>query len=452
MRPHRIWLDLASKVDRHSAQARAARRKRKLFRALLRQLRNKLPELYSGDKHVSLSKEQIEAFREHLRHEVPGHVFKSQNNLFVRGLERGRQELSWDVYIPSPVTFSTRERPSFTRNDMFLFHRFRVIEEAFLTSLERELPDDQDVLHGYLAFSASAFGGLLEHRGLEAWLCNPLHNLVYDKGLAWVELNFDSNDGSSKHRRWFIDPLTLMILCRIHAKLTTKSKEQGFELLETRKQAADLNTCLRKLWGHLGLSKCSKPSSPSEFLRMAAMRIAIYSSPFLADYALGKIRAASISPEAWIRVRTGKAVPVLAKTDDVGKEIRGTFAEISKQGSNASSLGPSLRSEIFDAIHPKEYREARKAFTTTESKKRLRSFIDRSQGKLTMVGWLLCQWALFMMSHRKGRRKRSRIAPSTVRTYLACITKPIDILVGNDNLLEYTELEFYTCYTNVIEN
>jgi len=442
MRPHSIWLDLIPKLNRHSPRSKSAQRKRKLLRSLLRKLKETHPELYGGVRHATLTKEMAEAFCSQLRQDAPGHVFKYQNNVFIRGLERGKKELNWNVYIPPIVSSSTRDRPNFTQESMRMLRRFRDIEKVFLASLERELPNDKAVLYGYLTFSACAFGGLLERRWLISWLRDPMSGLVYEDGLAWVELYIESENIAFEHRRWFIDPLTLMILCRIHPKLTDNHGGNG-KIYEVR-QESSLGTYLERLWRHLDLSKDTKPATFSEFLRMAYTRIAIYSRPFLAEYAVGKIKGTSVPPEAWMRLRTSKCVRVPVSMDDDNEEIHKRFSETPSLRSKVITMGPSLRSEIFDIIHPKECRESRKRITTTESKKNLQDFIDRFQSRLTMLGWLLCQWAIFMMTHKKGKRKRSRIAPSTVRTYLACIAKSLDILIGSDNFLEYTEREFYS--------
>lgn len=447
-RPHEIWRSLAPRPDKRSLGSRPAQRKRKQLLVLLKTLKEDHPNIYAGIAGVTLSKVEAERFCEKLRIDTPGHVYKQRRNLFVLGLEKGVKQLGWDLYIPAPVSSYRRETPYFTRNTMFSLSRLREIEKCVIESLDNPIPENKSISLGYLIFTATVYGGLINRDWLIAWTRNPFDGLVYDEPIAWIELyrsitgkkGRSSDQVQALHKRWFVDPLTLLLLGRLHDQIIRANYERS-----------DPWTHLRTLMDHLDIPDHIRPKSLAEFLRIAHIRVALHSKPYLADYGAGKLKSASLPPEIWARIRTGKPVPIPDQLPDTEAETIPSLQKKLRPKSFHGSMTPALWRNLYEAIFPKESRQKEKRTSSGQSKANLNRFLDIYGDQLSPLAWLIAQWAISLLTYKRGIRKGSKIAASSVHSYVTTIAKPLHIHVADNDLRGFSEAEFYELYRDVIE-
>jgi len=447
-RPHDIWRHLVPRPNKMSPKSKPAQRKRQQLLVMLKMLKDALPDIYQGKPNVCLSKVEAEAFCEQLRLNVAGYIYKQRRNFFILGLERGEKLLGWGVYIPAPITTASREPPFFTRDAMASLIKLRDIEHTFLKSLDNPIPENKSIMLGYLIFSAAVYGGLLNRNWLIAWIRNPVKGLIYEEPIAWIDLyrdmtgNNQQEDAQTKmlHRRWFLDPLTLLLVSKLRDQITFDSYKRS-----------DPRVNLRSLMDHLNIPERIRPRTLNGFLTLAHTRIALYSKTYLADYGAGVIKSASLPVNVWGRVRTGKPVPTKASVPS----IEPVYFPIDKKSKNSIHVTGRMtaphRKKLYEAIFPKNSRQKRKRISSTQSKNNILKFLDIYGNELSPVGWLLAQWAVNLLTYKRGIRKGSKIAASSVHSYVTTITKPLHIHVSNDNITEYSETEFYEVYRDVIE-
>jgi len=447
-RPHDIWRNLVPRPNKTSSKSKPARRKRKHLLVMLKMLKEAHPEIYQGKPNTCLTKVESEAFCEQLRLNVAGYIYKQRRNFFILGLERGEEVLGWDVYIPAPITTVSREPPLFTRDTMTSLHKLRDIEHDFLKSLDNPIPKNSSIMLGYLVFSAAVYGGFLNSKWLIVWIRNPVKGLVYEKPIAWVDLYRDmigkgqqeTDQTKMIHRRWFLDPLTLLLVSKLRDQITFDSYKRS-----------DPRVHLQSLMDHLNIPEGVRPKTLARFLALAHTKTALYSKTYLADYGAGVIKSASLPKEVWARVRTGKPLPIKASIPS----SEPTYFPMDKKNKKAISVTGRMtypfRKKLYEAIFPKESRQKNKRISSAQSKNNILKFLDIYGNDLSPVGWLLAEWAVNLLTYKRGIRKGSKIAASSVHSYITTITKPLHIHVSNDNITEYSETEFYEVYRDVIE-
>lgn len=414
---------------------------------MLNALKEDHPDIYAGVKSATLTRDDAEKFCEKLRVNTPGHVYKQRRNLFVLGLEKGAKELGWDVHIPAPIGTYKRETPYFTRNAMFSLARFREFESRFLESLKRPVPEMHHIAFGYIAFSATVYGGLINRDWLIAWMKDPFNGLVYDHPIVWVEMyrsltgkqKDPSDQGMAIHKRWFPDPLTLLLMGKLHGLIA-----------QAHYKRSDPWQYLLALMEHLEIPIPIRPKSLAEFLEVAHTRVALYSKTYLADYAAGKLKSASVSPEVWARIRSGKSLPIKSKASYIEAEHLRIQKKLSIPVS-AVAMTPAIWGKLYEAIFPKESRSKAKRTSSAESKQNIYEFLDQHGYQLSTLGWLLAQWSINLLSYKRGVRKGSKIAASSVHTYVTTIAKPLHIHLGDADIRGLSESEFYELYRDAIE-
>jgi len=447
-RPHEVWRRIVPRPNKMNPNSKPAQRKRKQLLVMLKLLNDAHPDIYQGKPGASLSKAESEAFCEKLRLNVPGYIYKQRRNFFIFGLERGEKTLKWDVYIPAPITTASRETPFFTRDAMISLNKLRDIEQAFLKSLDNPIPENKSIILGYLIFSAAVYGGLLNRNWLITWISKPVKGLIYEEPIAWVDLYRNMNEKNPQesdqakmlHRRWFLDPLTLLLVCRLRDQIKLVSYKRS-----------DPRVHLQSLMEHLGIPDKTRPKTLDMFLDLAHTKTALYAKTYLADYGSGKIKSASIPANVWARVRTGKSVPISVCTPSIEQAYFPIDKTTKKTIHVTGRMTAPIRKMLYEAIFPKQSRQKKKRITSAQSKNNILKFLDIYGSELSPVGWLLAQWAINLLKHKRGIRKGSKMAASSVHSYITTITKPLHIHVSNDNITEYSETEFYEVYRDVIE-
>jgi len=447
-RPHNLWRSLVPRPNKMSAKSKPAQRKRKQLLIMLKILKDAYPDIYQGKPSATLSKEEAEEFCEQLRLNMPGYIYKQRRNFFILGLERGQDTLKWDVYIPAPITTASREPPFFTHNAMISLNKLRDIERVFLKSLDSPIPENKSVILGYLIFSAAVYGGLLNRHWLIAWIKKPIEGLIYEEPIAWVDLYRDMTGKGQQeydktrmlHRRWFLDPLTLLLVCKFKDQITFGSYKRS-----------DPRIHLKSLMDHLNIPNDIRPKSLAGFLSLAHTKIAMYSKTYLADYGSGAIKSASIPADIWARVRTGRPAPISARTPNIEQPYFPIDKTTKQTIHGRGKMTASVRKMLYEAIFPKKSRDKKERISSAQSKNNILKFLDIYGSDLSPIGWLLAQWAVNLLTYKRGVRKGSKMAASSVLSYITTITKPLHIHVLNDNITEYLELEFYEVYRDVIE-
>lgn len=414
---------------------------------MLKWLNEDHPDLYAGVIGAILTRDDAEAFCEKLRINMPAHVYRQRRNLFVLGLEKGAKELDWNVHIPAPIGTYKREAPYFTRSAMFSLVRLREIENRFLESLNRPIPEIHHVVLGYIVFSAAMYGGLIDRYWLIAWLKDPFYGLVYDHHIAWVELyrsltgkqNDSDVQGRRLHRRWFPDPLTLLLMGKLQRFIT-----------QAQYKRTNPWQYLLALMEHLEIPGPTRPKSLAEFLGVAHTRVALHSKTYLADYAASKLKSASLPPEIWARLRSGKSLPIKAEASYFEAEQSRLVKQLSIPV-NKVSMTPSMWRKLYEAIYPNVSRSKAKRSSSAESKKNIQEFLDQYGVQLNPIGWLLAEWAKHLLSYKPGNRKGSKIAASSVYQYITTIAKPLSAHLGDEDIRGLSESEFYELYRDAIE-
>ena len=127
------------------------------------------PELLSGQRGVTLSREEVSRFTAELQRLLSSYSYKTAAQFLAIGFEKGTESLGWRVPMPAVPVAIAREPSTISPENFRGLGRLRKLERKFLESLEREPDGRPDVRLGQLLFSAIVFGGLLSKSCLEPW-------------------------------------------------------------------------------------------------------------------------------------------------------------------------------------------------------------------------------------------------------------------------------------------
>ena len=110
--PANLWLELLPKNEDPDKPANM--RRHDYCRKVLDLLAEKHHDLYAGKVGAVLTESEAQALVDTLKSKTPGHVFKHRISYLNSGLQKGVQELNWNVSIPQPPLVIPRDKPRFT--------------------------------------------------------------------------------------------------------------------------------------------------------------------------------------------------------------------------------------------------------------------------------------------------------------------------------------------------
>lgn len=461
--------DRGAKLLESFRQGRQAAR-----RQVLALLGERHPELLSGQRGVTLSREEVSQFTAELQRVLPSYSYKTAVQFLALGFEKGSAYLGWRVPMPAvPVVFA-REPSGISPANFRGLSRLRKLERKFLKSLEREPDGSPDVRLGQLLFSAIVFGGLLSKSCLEPWWealrKRDLH--VNDKGLC---LNMAAeafsgpvptktarkrralrgvhHEGTTPAtvqkpvlvcRRWFADPLTEILVMRW---LAYSDREQLLAI-----PSASPSRCLEAFIETLDVGRAAAFASTTSFLTWAATRARLVIPPYLVEYAACRTASVSVSGATWARIRLGKAVPVdeKSKVEGVVSEGRDTQAH-ANQGPFHLEQQPELLREILHILR----RPGQRPETSSEKCRRaLNEVLEAKGAMLAPVLYYLVSWGLYLLLRPPPNEQRrfhvKRLNPASVSRYFAAVAWPLLESASAGDIVELTADEIEELYRDII--
>nr|WP_320050511.1 hypothetical protein [uncultured Desulfuromonas sp.] len=247
------------------------------------------PGMLKASPNQTLSLEESTLFCLALADKVSTHEFLQSLSVFIDLLYFGRDNLDWEVFIPSHPALTRREKNRFIAGD-FAVDQANAAARLLIDDLKNPIPATLLQRYGQILLSAVLFGGLTspgDHYHFLSALTDMSHLAT---GTLVVPLE--------KHL-WFADPITQGLLLRWH-----KSHQQDHQFV-----AETLYTD-RAIQAYLASHNFSFSISVAALRKQCTQRLSLRLPPVLIDYASGKNISYSLPQPTWHRLYSGQALAI----------------------------------------------------------------------------------------------------------------------------------------------
>jgi len=460
-----FWNELLPKSE---DRTKPAGHRRFYCQKVLNLLAKRHPDLYSGKRGATLSAEEASELVEVLKKSSPGHILKHRLSFLASGLERGTQELGWDVAIPQPPVVIPRDKPRFTSEDFQDLPILYEVQSLFLANLNNEAPDTPSARMGQLLLSAILFGGLVQKRWLTPCI-EALSSPHCQGSKLWLDMIFTSEhvDREKKasrkkfaknrnpkikptweiHRRWFADPLTQILIIR------------WFERFPDDRNPVHRPSPLLAIRHYLERILPQPARIDDEMitglLAVAATRLGITVSPFLTAFAEGRVKSVSLPAAVWERILTGKRV-IGTDPPEPTDDSQPLDEMLSLQSPNevaSPTVQDQLLRKLLGEILPKK---PNKKLIPSEVRTELETFFKENHNRMCSTLACLIHWGINLLTHYNRQelprsRKKLALRVTSVRTYLETIGKKFISVVRCSDLLTLESDELHDIYSEIVE-
>lgn len=456
--------------DRPSGGAELREYQRRLpiqaaHRYVLAVVKELAPTLFAGLPGATLSKDDLGRLLAAIAKDADGLQLRQRHNFLVKGLSKGRKTLNWDVDVPAYMSLARRDPSPFTPEQFQYLHALRKIEKRFLTALvdprfyhndneyltrvriaDDRAPYDLRQLHaGQLLFSAVLKGALIDRRWLAPLMVAIEAGPCIDGGHLWFELRrLTSQDDpdSFELKRWIPDPLTTGLLFGFY-------KRHGSAWPRVQDAHVSPSVLITRFLTAIGLSQAQRPKV--EQLRQLLWAVATYHRlhmhGYLVDYAQGRNVSLSLPTQAWLRFRWSHTRRLCGPVDGVVENqsvsVRRPRAETGREPPHYKDQREQLR-DLQEIVQKVKNSKNQKVGAVTKA---LDKYIS-DKATHTPILVLLAEWLCDMM--RSKRVTGTKIKPSSARTYLSAIGKPMVDYGADMDILGLCSDDFGQYYKKVL--
>lgn len=399
------------------------------------------PELYWGVSGTTLAIENVLNLSQQLK-AVAKYPRKELFNFLARGIELGNRKRIWDVPL-SPFFHSINREKNLLRPKNF--HpklQANALSSAFVKSLENPLPESSNAQFGQILLSAILFGGLLDSKWLAPFLSALNRKDCFQHNdLLWLEMKRSTkvnDESTSQRRRWIADPLTQLLIYRFFNQ----------QLLSPNRIPPSPWKTVSAYLKLLGRFRIDLPSTLTELRRWSLARQLTRFPASLIDYAWGNLPATSLPAGPWLRILTGKAIPIERPQVVQQKGMKPRAPKIHEPDASTSreqlELFHKLQRELKTASQKREVSPRR-------GRQILHNFLQTHQAHSSPVLQLLIHWGRQLLNQRQSyleHRKTPALKVSSVVRYYQEIGEALLRTSGVTHILHLEPQDFEVLYEN----
>jgi integrase len=400
------------------------------------------PDMLRGDRELTMSDDDILAISQDLSR-CSSTEKRERFNFIARGIEWGNRYLDWDIPL-SPFFHSVNRENNLLQPNIYLNqHKAENLAVAFCQDLEKRVPESHEEYSAQILFSAIFFGGLLDIRWYQSYLQSLKQGNIYQSGSwLWVEMerHIKRKVTHSEHKRWVADPLTQLLIYRY---LNNKSS------LPEKHRSISAWKVLRNLLHTLPLPDSETPSSLSELRNWGIARNLHYLPGSSIGYATGNLTSTSLPIEPWLRIMTGKMVPVKKREIRESHQQKINAAEIIQNTDTSITAQLALLEKARKLISVKDTEEE---ITAKKGRALLKGFIKEHQGELAPALQLFIYWSIQLLSKRVSsaeHRKSSALKVRSVLRYWSEIGAPLIRGFDTESPLNMDPLDLEDIYAEI---
>jgi len=393
------------------------------------------PQLARSVPDQVLTESEVSSFCVQLNTDCSHNALMQRFSTIVRILHYGREQLNWDVHIPSIPTNIKREPNRFKIGD-FNCNQANEIAKLLIKNLSE--PDPPDIIQrcGRILLSAIVFGGVTQSfRYFQ--LLEELPNMFHlNSGELIISATKDGRDWI-----WFADPVTQSLMVRwFH-----NNKEDHDRVADIIHYGA------RTIKSYLTHSGYDSPVKIGELRKQCINRNSLRIEPFLADFSQGKNTSYPLPKSTWHRLYTGKALKDNPELEEVG------ISPVNPQEQYNSD--PSLVDKRQQIELWKSWFKNQKEIVSDHSTfiGYLEQIIADHKDQLTPATYYLLKWGVDLATNiprdllrAYPGRECSRLKPKSAVKYMLSIANYLIAEAEEEDLAEIESDELHDLYTQVI--
>lgn len=396
------------------SQASCAKKRREREERALEDLTRLHPSLTRGARDLTMTPRDLADLITKLCRRGGLDMRQQITDWLARVIERGRRELGWT--IPNPPNYSRllRESPYITVGEFRHVVFARQMDTWFVESLAKTEQFTLQARLGQLVYSAVSRGLLFQTTWQERFFLSREADYRCLQDLVWIEMQ-ESGDlaemaGEPRARRWVLDPVTARLL--LHWREAGKADQP---LVGNKTQAWK---SLRIYFQEAGVPREFQPKNIAEFTHWQRVAACADLSRLLTRYARGRVTCTGLSPEAWFRVLTGKAVH---RARPCGIDGRKTPAQKTDLNVGTTALRPvsaqlallNRATTLLGAIG--------KGASRAKTSEALQRILEESKEHVTFIERLILEWLI--LHARQGRRKGGNLQATSALRYLGSLKR-----------------------------
>lgn len=393
------------------------------------------PQLAASFPDQVLTESEASSFCVQLNTECSHNALMQRLTTIVRILHYGREQLNWDVYIPSIPTSIKREPNRFQIGD-FNCNQANEIAKLLVKNISEPDPPEFIQRCGRILLSAIVFGGLPQPFRFYELLPELPNMLHLDPGVLVIPATKDGRDWI-----WFADPVTQCLMVRWFYN----SKEDHDQLKDIAHYGA------RTIKTYLTYSGYDSPVKIEELRKQCINRNSLRIEPFLLDFSLGKITSYPLPKSTWYRLYAGKALKDKPELEEVG------ISPVNPQEHYNSD--PNFVDKRQQLKLWKSWFRNQKEITKDHSTfiDYLEQIITEHENKLTPATYYLLKWGVDLATNipidllrEYPGRERPRLRPNSALKYMLSIANYLITEAEGEDLVEIESDELHDLYAQVI--
>ncbi|WP_311945385.1 site-specific integrase [Halomonas piscis] len=398
----------------------------------LKALEKEVPGASEGQSSLTFPDAAISKIFEALHQNSSPSAVRTQHNFLVKGFEHGTRQLGWQVNIPSPLVAIIRRSPPVTTEtfrELQVWDAIVEIHDAMPLSGDLTGTSQTKWLAGRLVCQLICEGAVLHRRWLKALPEAVVSGVMFAEGIpflllasapdsseraATAELSDEesveetsatqalSDEASTLYRRVFLSPVS-------HLLLLSYYRQAG----KTWPSKTSAEACFSYYAKHIALQQ--PPNSLAWFIATAYTSTSLEMMPLLTHYAGSRDAAPSLRPSTWYRLTTGQVLTLASQQDDADN-AKLDYAPVPPKPAGLPGQIQRLR-QFQNGLTVSTGQEGR-----TATLQHIEQFLNEPDKNGPLLK-LLVGWAQTLI--RRGGRVKTRLAISTVATYLSNIARPL---------------------------
>lgn len=451
----------ASTDGEASRSYQRAREKYKELSSALDQIEALVPGAAEGCHGLVFSERAISDAFESIHSITSPQKLRQQHNFLVSGLERGARDLNWQVSIPSPMVTLPRKSPQVTTDTFSQLHGWDTaanIHDQLLPPTKLHQNKLKEWLAGRFLFQLVREGALLNKEWLNQVPSAVIDGIVIEGDIAYLTLkkelkseqpsrknkpifkNFNVNESPEhlfeyerqyQYRRLFLSPMSHLLLLSYYQQCSLSWPQNA----GAEKALLHYANSISKEFSNADLASILSVAKTSSSLEMM---------PLLTHYASQFDVSLSLRPTTWQRLVHRQ---VLVKQPE-DASLEPAYIPIQplpkRKGKYPDQLVQLIKLQRCIPASLIGQAGRNKAIVNIDN------FLSSEEGNGVLVT-LLAAWAKRLM--QKGGRVKSKLTPSTVRTYRSHIARPL-VIHGYDihDIQALDASEWQKLYENVLND
>jgi integrase len=348
----------------------------------------------------------------------------------------GNESEIWDLPIPNIPILAAREKGIFTPkrfSSLPYYEKWRyTLEDSILYGIC--LSEDAEI--GQILVSSIVYGGLLSTSLLAGLLkmMNSFPGVFNNRAYFDLSLSWLGHQGSES-RRWFIDPLTEILIWNRKKDQTVIVDYSKFNQTQFTKV---IFKYILSFLAETRLDKADYPTSITAFLNTISLKFDLFLPPFISNYCQRKHLSHSIRQLGWNRI----------ESVDIKLNIKDIIEEISLEKWSSS---PALNED--DIKYEKDHGEILhklpilpSGLTKEAMKVELDAKISECEDKNTLL-ILLFEWGKNLLNGGRHSPKAD-----TVKGYIQLIGNRLYQCLGDERLIDLDAGTIEDIYLELLED